>query len=252
MKKTKIICSIGPASVNPDIMEKMVEVGMNVARINFSHASLEEREKVVNSVKEVRKRTGKDIAILYDTKGPEFRNQLMESSEVELVSGNTIRIVKEEVIGNSDRFSVNYPKVIDDLKVDDIILLENGLMKIQVISIEDDGVTCKILEGGKLGNRKSLNVPGVNLSIPFISEDDYMDIKYASENDGDFIALSFVSCKEDVMAAKEILGDANIKIIAKIENQEGIKNIDEILEVYTCDIGFNIVTSLCFVIYFYK
>jgi len=231
MKKTKIICSIGPASVNPDIMEKMVEVGMNVARINFSHASLEERENVVNSVKEVRKRTGKDIAILYDTKGPEFRNQLMESSEVELVSGNNIRIVKEEVIGNSDRFSVNYPKVIDDLKVDDIILLENGLMKIQVISIEDDGVTCKILEGGKLGNRKSLNVPGVNLSIPFISEDDYKDIKYASENDGDFIALSFVSCKEDVIAAKEILGDANIKIIAKIENQEGIKNIDEILEV---------------------
>lgn len=231
MKKTKIICSIGPASVNPDIMEKMVNAGMDVARINFSHATIEERENVVKAVKEVRKRTGKNIAILYDTKGPEFRNQLMENEEVELIEGNTIRIVKEEVIGNSNRFSVNYPKVLDDLSKKDIILLENGLMKIEVISKEEDGVTCKIIDGGKLGSRKSLNVPGVKLSIPFVSDNDYEDINYATLNDGDFIALSFVSSKDDVMEAKKIIGNNNIKIIAKIENQEGIKNLEEILEV---------------------
>lgn len=231
MKKTKIICSIGPSSVDVDVMEKMVNAGMDVARINFSHATIEERENVVKAVKEVRKRTGKNIAILYDTKGPEFRNQLMENEEVELIEGNTIRIVKEEVIGNSNRFSVNYPKVLDDLSEKDIILLENGLMKIEVISIENDGVTCKIIDGGKLGSRKSLNVPGVKLSIPFVSDNDYEDINYATLNDGDFIALSFVSSKDDVMEAKKIIGNNNIKIIAKIENQEGIKNLEEILEV---------------------
>lgn len=230
MKKTKIICSIGPSSVDVDVMEKMVNAGMDVARINFSHATIEERENVVKAVKEVRKRTGKNIAILYDTKGPEFRNQLMENEEVELIEGNTIRIVKEEVIGNSNRFSVNYPKVLDDLSEKDIILLENGLMKIEVISKEEDGVTCKIIDGGKLGSRKSLNVPGVKLSIPFVSDNDYEDIKYATLNDGDFIALSFVSSKDDVMEAKKIIGNNNIKIIAKIENQEGIKNLEEILE----------------------
>lgn len=231
MKKTKIICSIGPSSVDVNVMEKMVNAGMDVARINFSHATIEERENVVKAVKEVRKRTGKNIAILYDTKGPEFRNQLMENGEVELIEGNTIRIVKEEVIGNSNRFSVNYPKVLDDLSEKDIILLENGLMKIEVISKEDDGITCKIIDGGKLGSRKSLNVPGVKLSIPFVSDNDYEDIKYATLNDGDFIALSFVSSKDDVMEAKKIIGNNNIKIIAKIENQEGIKNLEEILEV---------------------
>lgn len=231
MKKTKIICSIGPSSVDVNVMEKMVNAGMDVARINFSHATIEERENVVKAVKEVRKRTGKNIAILYDTKGPEFRNQLMENGEVELIEGNTIRIVKEEVIGNSNRFSVNYPKVLDDLSEKDIILLENGLMKIEVISKEEDGITCKIIDGGKLGSRKSLNVPGVKLSIPFVSDNDYEDIKYATLNDGDFIALSFVSSKDDVMDAKKIIGNNNIKIIAKIENQEGIKNLEEILEV---------------------
>ena len=176
MKKTKIICSIGPASCNPDVMEKMVYAGMNVARINFSHATLEEKQGVVEAVKEVRRRTGEHIAILYDTKGPEFRNGMLENGEVKLIEGKTIRIVKEDVLGNEERFSVNHPQALDCLNVGDVLLLENGLMKIEIISIEDDGVTGKIVSGGILGNKKSLNVPGVTLDIPFISDIDREDI----------------------------------------------------------------------------
>ena len=234
MKKTKIICSIGPSSCSPDVMEKMVYAGMNVARINFSHATKEEKEGVVASVKEVRKRTGANIGILYDTKGPEFRNGMLENDEITLVEGEQIRVVKENVLGNKERFSVNHPQAIDSLNVGNVILLENGLMKIEVISKEDDGVTCKIINGGVLGNRKSLSVPGVHLDIPFISETDREDIIYACEHDGDFLALSFVSTKEDVFAAREILKEYNredLKIISKIESTTGIDNIDSIIEV---------------------
>lgn len=234
MKKTKIICSIGPSSCNPDVMEEMVYAGMNVARINFSHATLEEKQNVVSVVKEVRKRTGEHIAILYDTKGPEFRNGMLENDEINLVEGKTIRVVKENVLGNEERFSVNYPKAIDSLKVGDIILLENGLMKIEVISIEDDGVTCKIIVGGILGNKKSLNVPGVNLDIPFISDIDREDLIYACLNDGDFVALSFVNTKDDVLEARKIFkeyGREDIRVISKIESAMGFDNLDDILEV---------------------
>lgn len=234
MKKTKIICSIGPASCNPDIMEQMVYAGMNVARINFSHATLEEKQGVVNAVKEVRKRTGENIAILYDTKGPEFRNGMLENGEISLISGKTIRIVKEDVLGNEERFSVNHPQALDSLKIGDIVLLENGLMKIEVISIEEDGVTCKIVAGGVLGNKKSLNVPGVTLDIPFISDADREDMIYACLHDADFIALSFVNCRQDVIDAKEIFkqyGREDLKVISKIESTTGFENLDEILEV---------------------
>ena len=143
IKKTKIICSIGPASTDPEVMSKMVEAGMNVARINFSHATMEERAAVVASVHKVREMTGKNVAILYDTKGPEFRNGMMENDEIKLEEGKTIRIVKETVLGTSERFSVNHPQAIDNLEVGSIVLLENGLMKIEVISVEDDGVDRK-------------------------------------------------------------------------------------------------------------
>lgn len=234
MKKTKIICSIGPASCNPDVMEKMVYAGMNVARINFSHATLEEKQSVVSAVKEVRKRTGENIAILYDTKGPEFRNGMLENGEITLVAGKTIRIVKETVLGNEERFSVNHPQAIDCLKIGDVILLENGLMKIEIISIEEDGVTGKIIDGGILGNKKSLNVPGVTLDIPFISDTDKEDMIYACLHDADFIALSFVNCKEDVLEARKIFkqyGREDLKVISKIESTAGFTNLDEILEV---------------------
>ncbi len=234
MKKTKIVCSIGPASSSVEVMSKMVEVGMNVARINFSHATDEEKETVVKTVKEVRKITGKNVAILYDTKGPEFRNGMLEGDEITLEVGKTIRVVKEEVLGNAERFSVNHPSAIDALSVGSVILLENGLMKIVVKSVEEDGVTCDIVNGGILGNKKSLSAPGLDLNIPFVSETDKKDIIYAGTHDGDFLALSFVSKKSDVLEVKELLKENNcedIKIISKIESQTGIDNLEEILEV---------------------
>ena len=234
IKKTKIICSIGPASTDPEVMSKMVEAGMNVARINFSHATMEERAAVVASVHKVREMTGKNVAILYDTKGPEFRNGMMENDEIKLEEGKTIRIVKEAVLGTSERFSVNHPQAIDNIEVGSIVLLENGLMKIEVISVEDDGVTCKIVNGGVLGNKKSLNAPGVKLDIPFISDVDREDIIYACQHEGDYIALSFVSCKEDVLAAREILKEyhrEDMKVISKIESTTGVENLDSIIDV---------------------
>lgn len=234
MKKTKIICSIGPSSTAPEVMSKMVEVGMNVARINFSHATMEERVAVVDSVHKVREMTKKNVAILYDTKGPEFRSGMLENDEITLVEGKKIRLVKETVLGNEERISVNHPQAIDNLKVGSIVLLENGLMKIEVISVEEDGVTCKIINGGVLGNKKSLNAPGVKLDIPFISDIDREDIIYACEHEGDYLALSFVSCKEDVLEAREILKQCNredMKIISKIESTTGVENLDSIIDV---------------------
>jgi len=234
MKKTKIICSIGPSSNEPDVMEQMVLAGMNVARINFSHATDEEKEKVVSTVKEVRKRTGANVAILYDTKGPEFRSGMLENDQITLEEGKTIRVVKENVLGNEERITVNHPQVLDNLNIGDIILLENGLMRIEVISKEASGVTCRIINGGILGNKKSLSVPGRKLDIPYISEKDREDIVYACEHEADYLAISFVSCKEEVEEVRSILkehGQENLPIICKIENAMGIENLEEILEV---------------------
>ena len=234
MKKTKIVCSIGPASNQVDVMEKMVRAGMNVARINFSHATIEEREKACASVREVRKRTGMNVAILWDTKGPEFRCGVMENDSIELVPGETIDIVKETVTGTKERFSVNHPSAIDSLNVGDIILLENAKMKLEVIAKYEDRVTCKIIDGGVLGSRKSMSVPGIQLNIPYVSDADRADIIYACEHGGEFLALSFVSTKEDVLEVKEILkehGREDLQIICKIESALGIENLEDILSV---------------------
>ena len=234
MKKTKIVCSIGPASNEADVMEQMVLKGMNIARINFSHATLEERQKALDSTREVRKRTGMNVAILWDTKGPEFRCGVMENDGIDLVDGENVRLVKESVTGTSERFSVNHPEALDSLKVGDVILLENAKMRLEVISTESDGVTCKIVSGGHLGNRKSMSVPGVKLDIPYVSEVDCEDIKYACEHGGEFLALSFVSTKEDVLEVKEILKEyhrEDLQIICKIESALGIQNLEEILSV---------------------
>lgn len=234
MKKTKIVTSIGPSSNSVEVFEKMVLAGANVARINFSHATLEEREKVVSVVKEVRTKLHKDIAILYDTKGPEFRVGEVVEEGIDLISGNTIRIIKQEVIGNNQCFSVNHPQVLDSINIGDTILLENSLMKIEVISKEIDGITCKIITGGKLFSKKSISVPGVKLDMPFISEEDYQDIIYACHHDANFLALSFVSDAKDVLEVRKILEQENrkdIKIISKIESQTGIDNLESIAEV---------------------
>lgn len=234
MKKTKIICSIGPSSNQPEVMEKMVLAGMNVARINFTHATIEERELACASVREVRKRTGMNVAILWDTKGPEFRSGMLENDSIELVPGETIRLVKDDVLGNQERFTVNHPEALDSLHVGDVILLENAKMKLEVISVESDGVTCTIINGGVLGNRKSMSVPGIKLNIPYVSDLDRADLEYACTHGGEFVAISFVSSKEDVLEIKEILkshGREDLQIICKIESDLGIKNLEEILEV---------------------
>lgn len=232
MKKTKIVCSMGPASIKEEVLTEMVLSGMNVARINCSHADNENRFKTLEVINKVRKITGKEIAIMYDTKGPEFRNDKLENDKIELIEGNTIKVVKGHILGNKEEFSVNHPEALDSINVGNYILLENGLMKIEVIEKTNDYLNCKIINGGVLGNKKSLSVPGVNLSIPFMSETDRKDIEFACENDGDFLAASFVTCKKDILEIKEILKykNSNMKIIAKIESEEGIKNIDEILE----------------------
>ena len=234
MKKTKIVCSIGPASNTVPVMEKMVLAGMNTARINFSHATKEEREQAISTVREVRKKTGMNVAILWDTKGPEFRCGVMEGDGIDLVAGKTVRIVKESVTGTSERFSVNHPEAIDSLNPGDTVLLENAKMKLEVVSKEDDGVTCKIISGGHLGNRKSMSAPGVKLDIPFISEEDREDLIYACEHGGEFVALSFVNCAEDVLEVKELLkehGREDFQIICKIESALGIQNLESILDV---------------------
>lgn len=234
MKKTKIITSLGPVSYNSNTFEQMVLNGANIARINFSHVTVEEKKMDLDTVRDVRKKTGLTIGILYDTKGPEFRNGIFENEEINLVEGKTIRLVKEDVIGNEERFTVNHPQAIDSLEVGNVVLLENGLMKMEVISKENDGVTCKIINGGVLGNKKSMSVPGVKLDIPFISEQDKEDIIFACENEGDYLALSFVSCAEDVIEARQILKEHNredMKIISKIESMTGIENLDSIIEV---------------------
>ena len=234
MKKTKIVCSIGPASNTVPVMEKMVLAGMNTARINFSHATKEEREQAISTVREVRKKTGMNVAILWDTKGPEFRCGVMEGDGIDLVAGKTVRIVKESVTGTSERFSVNHPEAIDSLNPGDTVLLENAKMKLEVVSKEDDGVTCKIISGGHLGNRKSMSAPGVKLDIPFISDEDREDLIYACEHGGEFVALSFVNCAEDVLEVKELLkehGREDFQIICKIESALGIQNLESILDV---------------------
>ena len=234
MKKTKIICSIGPASNKVEVMEQMVIAGMNVARINFTHATTEERNQAISTVREVRRLTGKNVAILWDTKGPEFRSGMLENDKITLVEGKTIRIVKDCVLGNQERFSVNHPEAVESLNVGNIVLLENAKMKLEVISKENDGVTCKIVSGGVLGNKKSMSAPGINLNIPYVSDIDREDIKYACENGGEYLAISFVSCKEDVLEIKELLkeyGREDLQIICKIESDLGISNLESILRV---------------------
>ncbi len=232
MKKTKIVTSIGPASYNPDVFEQMVLAGANVARINFSHATAEEKKMAVAAVHEARRRTGRTIGIMYDTKGPELRNGVMVDN-AELVEGATVRIVRADVEGTAAFFSLNHPQVVANLNVGHRVLLENGLMELHVVSCEADGVTCRVDKGGVLGSRKSINVPGVHLDIPFLSEADRADIVYACHHDGDFIACSFVSSAADVRQVRRLLADegrADMRIIAKIESQTGIANLEEIVD----------------------
>lgn len=234
MKKTKIICSIGPSSYDYDTFKKMVENGMNVARINFSHATEDEKKTVLGLVKRINEEEDKHIAVLFDTKGPDFRTGMMKNDSIKLENGKKIKIVKDDVLGTEKSFTVNYKEALDSLEPGNEILLEDGLMKLMVLEKIKNGVNCEIIDGGILGNKKGVNVPGVDLNLPFISDLDRQDIIYACEHDGDFLALSFVSSADDVKEVKKILkehGREDMQIISKIESSRGIKNLDEIIKI---------------------
>ena len=234
MKKTKIICSIGPSSYDYETFKQMVLNGMNVARINFSHATEDEKKTVLGLVKKINEEMDKHIAVLFDTKGPDFRTGMMTNDSIKLESGKQIKVVKDDILGTEEAFTVNYKEALDAVEVGNEILLEDGLMKLKVIKKLKNGVNCEIIDGGILGNKKGVNVPGVNLNMPFISDLDKKDIIYACQHDGDFLALSFVSSAADVKEVRKLLkeqGREDMQIISKIESSRGIKNLDEIIKV---------------------
>lgn len=234
MKKTKIICSIGPATQNWENFKGLVEAGMNVARINFSHATIEERRLDESLVKRAREELNADIGILYDTKGPDLRTCNFKDDKIELIEGNTIRIVEEDVLGTNEVISLNYKGVLKDLKIGSKILLDDGFYELIVRSIENDGVTCEIMNSGIIKSRRGVCMPGIKLDVPYISDKDREDIKYACLNDGDFLAISFVNSKEDVLAVRELckeFGKPDMLIISKVETQYAMDNLEEIVDV---------------------
>lgn len=234
MKKTKIICSIGPASNSPEVMEQLVLKGMNCARINLSHATEESALETIDVVRQVRNSTGLPVAIMYDTKGPEFRTGNFEDEDgVKVEIDDTIKMVKETVIGNREHFSVNHPEAIDYIQVGAHVLVDNALLDLEVVEKGEDYVVLKALNNGEIKSHKTLNVPGINLNLPFISEIDKKDITFAAKHSCDYLALSFVNTPEDVIAARKIIEDAggDARIISKIESQTGVENLDEIVSV---------------------
>lgn len=234
MKKTKIICSIGPASNSPEVMEQLVLKGMNCARINLSHATEESALETIDVVRQVRNSTGLPVAIMYDTKGPEFRTGNFEDKDgVKVEIDDTIKMVKETVIGNREHFSVNHSEAIDYIQVGSHVLVDNALLDLEVIEKGEDYVVLKALNNGEIKSHKTLNVPGINLNLPFISEIDKKDITFAAKHSCDYLALSFVNTPEDVIAARKIIEDAggDARIISKIESQTGVENLDEIVSV---------------------
>ena len=236
MKKTKIVCTIGPASESVETLVKLINAGMNVARLNFSHGDFEEHGARIVNIREASKITGKMCAILLDTKGPEIRTNNMKDGIVSLIAGETVRISMTEVEGTKDKFSITYPELINDVVVGNHILLDDGLIDLEVTEIdrENSAIVTLIKNSGILKNKKGFNIPGIKTNFPGITQKDTEDIIFGIVNDVDFIAASYVRRASDVLAITEILEKHNathIQIIPKIENQEGLDNIDEILKV---------------------
>lgn len=232
MRKTKIICTLGPAVEKEGVLEKLILNGLNVARFNFSHGSHEEHKGRVDLVRNASKNVGLPVALLLDTKGPEIRTGKFGPKEVTLVEGEEFTLVNEEILGDETRVSVSYKELYKDVTVGNSILINDGLIELEVLEIVGKDIRCKILNGGVLSNNKGINVPNVVINLPALTEKDRADILFAVENDYDFIAASFVRKADDVRAIRKILDDNNskIKIIAKIENRQGLDNVDEILE----------------------
>lgn len=236
MKKTKIVCTIGPASESEEMLEKLMKAGMNVARLNFSHGSHEEHEARIQTIRKVAKKLDLNIGILLDTKGPEIRTHDMKNGAINLERGSEVIVSMSQVEGTEDKFSVTYEDLINDVEEGSYILLDDGLIELQVKEIREDAgeVLCDVLNSGELKNKKGVNLPGVKVNLPGITDKDANDIRFGIEQDIDFIAASFVRRASDVLDIRKLLEEAqntNISIIPKIENQEGIDNIDDILEV---------------------
>lgn len=234
MRKTKIICTIGPASEREDILTEMCLAGMNVARLNFSHGSHEEHQKKIDLIRKVREKLNLPIAIMLDTKGPEYRIGTFENHKVTLQEGAQFIFTTEEVVGNEERVTVSYKNLISELHVGDTILVNNGLLVFEVQELKEKEAVCLIRVGGDMSDRKSMNFPNHVMQGPYLSEQDKSDLLFGIQNDVDFVAASFVSTKQDMEAVRNFLnenGGESIDIIAKIENRAGVNNIDEICEI---------------------
>ena len=233
MRKTKIICTIGPASDSVERLKELMQAGMNVARFNFSHGTHEEHREKFARVLQAREELELPVATLLDTKGPEIRLRDFEGGKAELARGQRFVLTTEEILGTADRASISYKNLKNDINVGTIILIDDGLIEMKVEEIAGEEIICQVLNGGTVSNHKGINVPGATLSMPYISQVDRDDILFGIEKGYDFLATSFTRSKEDILAVRQILKDhdSDMKIIAKIENMQGIQNLEEILEV---------------------
>ena len=235
MKKTKIVCTIGPKTESVEMLTKLANAGMNVMRLNFSHGDFEEHGQRITNLREVMANTGKELAILLDTKGPEIRTIKLEGgNDFTLVAGQDFTFTTDtSVIGNQDCVAVTYPGFAKDLVKGNIILVDDGLIEMEVLGTTETEVKCKVLNSGDLGENKGVNLPGVSVKLPALSEKDKADLKFGCEQGVDFVAASFIRKEEDVKEIRALLvanGGEHIQIISKIENQEGVDNFDSILE----------------------
>lgn len=233
-RKTKIICTIGPVSESKEMMTKLVENGMNIIRLNFSHGDYEEHGNRINNIREVVKETGKNVAILLDTKGPEVRLGDFENKQETYEKGEEVTIVREKILGTHEKFHIQCPEIFNDVEVGGTILIDDGKCRLTILEKKEGELRCRIENPHTLKSRKGCNLPGVKLSMPFVSAKDDADIRFGCKMGVDYIAASFTRRKEDVLAIRKILeeeGRPDIQIIPKIENQEGFDNLREILEV---------------------
>lgn len=233
MRKTKIVCTLGPACSDEKTVTEMCLAGMNVARLNFSHNTHEDHKKRIDTVKKVREKLGLPIAIMLDTKGPEYRIKTFKNGRINLNDGDSFTFTSREVEGDEQTVSVNYKELPHELEKGDIILLNNGLLSFEVVSTTDTDVNCTVLIGGELSDRKSMSFPNKTLKQKYLSEQDKQDIAFGIKEGVDFIACSFVSCKQDLLDVKAYLkeiGAEETDLIAKIENRSGVDNIEEISE----------------------
>ncbi len=234
MRKTKIVCTLGPATDNGDVLRQLMLGGMNVCRFNFSHGTHEDHKRRLDQVVALREELGLPVATLLDTKGPEIRTGTFEPDKVELVQGQKFTLTTKNIVGSNTISSISFDKLPQDVSAGQRILIDDGLIELTVDSTTDTEIFCTVINGGTVSNNKGINVPGVKLSMPYLSERDISDIIFGVECDYDFIAASFVRNADDVMQIRALLERVNcnnIKIISKIENAEGVENIDEILRV---------------------